>query len=326
MSTFGTAERQKVSVFVAFLWGLAAISLVASPGWLGFLAYLCASYLGSRHADVWAKVAGWAVLLLLPTVIMGRALRDSYIEPAETTPTGSPGSPEESAPADTLEKEARPISWEEVEREKPSPEVMEAWKMAVQVQQHFNQLELQIRNFAITLVAAVIGAAAFAIKESYVLLIGSTAVSAAVPVFLAGVVGLLAFYFMDRFWYHNLLIGSVKHALKIEKRYSTNTPELGLSTVIGKSSPQTFWRFEIHSSQKIDLFYAAGLTLLIVLTGGILLAKHVVSETGNATAGNGRSVEALGSKTQNVSICSPPPHIVGKKKAPEKDTACPTTP
>jgi len=60
------------------------------------------------------------------------------------------------------------------------------WKTAIDVQQHFNQLELQIRNFAVTLLAAVVGAMAFAFKEHYVVSFGAARFSVAVPILCAG--------------------------------------------------------------------------------------------------------------------------------------------
>jgi hypothetical protein len=43
--------------------------------------------------------------------------------------------------------------------------LIEAWKQTIQVQQHFNDLELRIRNYAITLLGALFGVAAYAFKE-----------------------------------------------------------------------------------------------------------------------------------------------------------------
>ena len=45
---------------------------------------------------------------------------------------------------------------------------------------------------------------------------------------LLGLVGTSLFYFMDKHWYHRLLIGAVKHGIAIEKKYATQLPELQL--------------------------------------------------------------------------------------------------
>lgn len=38
--------------------------------------------------------------------------------------------------------------------------VIEAWKKTIDVQQHFNTIEMQIRNIAVTVLTATIGASA----------------------------------------------------------------------------------------------------------------------------------------------------------------------
>lgn len=43
---------------------------------------------------------------------------------------------------------------------------LEIWKKIIDVQMHFNELEMKIRNFAILLLSALIGAAALALKEN----------------------------------------------------------------------------------------------------------------------------------------------------------------
>ena len=320
-----THETDKFD-FGVVLWGFAAVLLITAPIWLGFVAYLIASLFGSPRAEIWGECTGWAALLAVPAVVLGKALNSSYVG-AGNRPVVEDS---QNRPASNEGRENRPTehaNWEDTQKDTLKTEVVEAWKTSVQVQQHFNQLELQIRNFAVSLVAAVMGGAAFVIKERYELLIGHAVVSAAIPILLAGVVGLLAFYFMDRFWYHNLLIGSVKHALKIEKRYNKGTPELELSTSIGRESPQNIWKFEIHSSEKIDLFYAAVLTLLIMLTGGMLFARHVASAGSSDTTAQPAAIPIQHSENQtNVYMCPSSPPTIKKKPVKQNTTACPTNP
>jgi hypothetical protein len=51
-----------------------------------------------------------------------------------------------------------------------------------------------------------------------------------VPLF--GIFGAYLFYFIDRYWYHRLLVGSVKHAIEIEKKYKNEMPELSLMDLL----------------------------------------------------------------------------------------------
>jgi hypothetical protein len=140
-------------------------------------------------------------------------------------------------------------------------DVVEFWKTAVQVQQHFNDLELRIRNFAVTALVGALGATAFALKEEYAIFLHGVRIQIAPGIPLAGMLGLWAFYFMDRHWYHRLLLGAVTHTVALEKAL-TPPPHSGLSINIGDYSPTRWRHFEFHSSEKLDLFYSAGLVLL----------------------------------------------------------------
>jgi hypothetical protein len=146
--------------------------------------------------------------------------------------------------------------------------VVDIWSKTVDVQQHFNDLELRIRNYAVTLLVAIVGASAFAVKENLRLAVAGLDISVAATLLTAGAFAWLAFYLMDRFWYHRLLYGAVKHAVSIEKRWEKELPELRLTGSIGDESPVTVFGKKLRSSRKIDLFYAIvfGLTLIMAST------------------------------------------------------------
>ena len=111
------------------------------------------------------------------------------------------------------------------------------------------------------------------------------------------------FYFMDRQWYHRLLVGSVKKAIYIEEKYADLMPEMGLSAAIGSESPvkmeSKFWiviigwlvrdkRFKetgcLHSDAKIDLFYRSVSSLLwflffcMFLFGGVRVGSSSMAD------------------------------------------------
>lgn len=200
--------------------------------------------------------------------------------------------------------------------------VVRAWEKTVDVQQHFNDLELRVRSLALTTLTAVLAGAAYAFSQGiqvrqqiqipawcvapflaiaalvlgYIvferlpvwsrwagglvivlglggpLAVGWGVIEFELPTTLAGLLLLVAlliwvgFYVMDRFWYHRLLYGSVKHGLAIEKRLAKLLPESALSEAIGRESPVVSSRLnlKIRSSHKIDLFYA--LIALILLS------------------------------------------------------------
>jgi len=226
------------------------------PIWLPTIAYLIARSVGAKSPGLIGVFVGIGLVCILPVWLLGNALYISYRHKKE--PKASSGN-----------DEAGP-------RALPGPEyaqLIDIWKASVEVQQHFNDLELRIRNFAVTLLVGILGATAFALKEHYIVSVLNFKLSLAVAVCIAGIPGWLGFYFMDRHWYHRLLIGSVKQTVHIEDYLRSSVPEVGLSKAIGKESPTAWGPFEIHSSEKIDLFYSVGLAILTVLAGALLLIE-----------------------------------------------------
>jgi FMN phosphatase YigB (HAD superfamily) len=156
----------------------------------------------------------------------------------------------------------------------PSPAVIEVWKKAVDVQQHFNDLELRIRNYALTVLGGLFAVIGFAIKE-HVYRWGL------VGVLVAALVLLYAFYFMDRHWYHRLLLGSVSQGSFIENRYRKSFPEMGLTTAIGISSPADVWWWpgKLRSERRAFLFYLIiASSLLVMLISMVLLIQFAPAQ------------------------------------------------
>lgn len=117
--------------------------------------------------------------------------------------------------------------------------LIDVWKQTIEVQQHFNDIVLRIRNLALTLLLAVFGAAALALREDIHILIRGVQLSLATAVLAVGLVGWLAFYFIDRFWYHKLLVGAVIHGEALEHIWGhqlLGTGFLGLTGTITRES------------------------------------------------------------------------------------------
>jgi hypothetical protein len=150
-----------------------------------------------------------------------------------------------------------------------SPEILalevDIWKKVIDVQLHFNDLELRIRNFAVSLLVGAIGAAGLAMNANTRVTLFGTRYLLAPFVLVAGLVGWLSFYAMDRFWYHNLLQGAVRQARTIEERLKATLPGITLSTEIRKASPSKLGNIEIHSSTKMNIFYLVIAAVLLVL-------------------------------------------------------------
>jgi len=145
---------------------------------------------------------------------------------------------------------------------------IEIWKTIIDVQKHFNELEMRIRNVAVTVLAAFLAAAGFTMKENIHITLWSGRVSLTSLVLLGAALCWLAFYGMDRFWYHRLLIGSVKQGLVAENALAATYPEIRLTKAIGGESPIKIGSWEVHSSRKIDIFY--WLIALLLLAGAAI--------------------------------------------------------
>jgi HAD superfamily hydrolase (TIGR01549 family) len=131
--------------------------------------------------------------------------------------------------------------------------VVEAWKKTIDVQQHFNDLEMRIRNFALTITAAILGAVGLGVSQNGF----SAAFFWYGSLLTGGGLGVwIAFYFMDRHWYHRLLYGAVRHGEYIEERCRIMLPELLLTNRISQYSPSQRLGRVFHSGDKLDFFYS----------------------------------------------------------------------
>jgi phosphoglycolate phosphatase-like HAD superfamily hydrolase len=159
-----------------------------------------------------------------------------------------------------------------------SESVIEIWKKIIDVQQHFNDLALRIRNIAITMFTFIIGGIGYAEKEKLALKFECFDIPYSTFLSAMGLLIMFAFFYMDRAWYHKLLVGSVKQGLDLEKKWGTLIPEIRLTKAIGDESPHRwFFNKRIHSKEKFYIFY--GLLSVPLLLIGII--TFIVRNLGN---------------------------------------------
>lgn len=150
-----------------------------------------------------------------------------------------------------MDKERPPLE------SKIDPVDLEIWKKVVDVQMHFNDLELRVRNYAIISLGAIMTVAGYALKEGNNVYLGGIQVPAAsIFLYLATIVW-LCFWFMDRHWYHRLLLGAVKQGMNIEEKYRDVSTALALSAAIKEESPNSFLGYKVRSQHRLNLFYWA---------------------------------------------------------------------
>jgi FMN phosphatase YigB (HAD superfamily) len=187
----------------------------------------------------------------------------------------------------------------EVGLEQEHKNVIEVWKTCVTVQQHFNDLEMRIRNFAISIVGALIASVSFTYQQGLETVLFGWKLPTGIGLVVAAVFAWSGFFLMDRYWYHILLKGSVQHAGKIEERYKDEIPEIGLGKTISSASGNVkiFW-IKMNSDRRLTAFYSAGFFILGLLFLALLYAepnrKFVDSQRpASAPANASLSVEAL---------------------------------
>jgi hypothetical protein len=181
--------------------------------------------------------------------------------------------------------------------------IIEIWRTVVEVQQHFNDIEMKIRGLFITIMVAIAAAQGFLLEKRLSFPLGSVTILYATVLPLVGVVAAYLFYFMDRYWYHRLLMGAVLQGGMIEEKYASELPELGLGARISEQSPvelkNRFGRMianlvvsddrykknkKLHSDAKIELFYKSIVLLFFlwfiftVLFVGVFVDKSSLFE------------------------------------------------
>jgi len=140
--------------------------------------------------------------------------------------------------------------------------ILEAWKQTIETQMRFNEISMKVRAFSLTLLAAMLTAETLYGQHSNTLLLSILIVWA-------------AFYLVDRWWYHYLLLGAVLHGSDIEKKaadlgltFTINGETksiLGLTQRISKLNQEGVpWK----AKYKLDLYYAlVAIALLILFLG-----------------------------------------------------------
>jgi len=156
---------------------------------------------------------------------------------------------------------------------------IDLWKKSVEVQQHFNDIGWRIRGLALTVATFALGAGAVAARDAS--FIGNVSLGAVIV--LLGLLLWVAFYFVDRYWYHSLLKGAVKGGTEIEKEIQRHLPKAGVTAAISQASFQPIPRLlglfsggkPQHSDEKLARFYWIGGLVFALAIAGFQVAAFV---------------------------------------------------
>lgn len=156
---------------------------------------------------------------------------------------------------------------------------IEIWKKSVDVQQHFNDLEMRTRNYGLTVLGVLIAAVGFSYQNKLETTVIGYTFPAGLGFIVAAIIAWGMFFIMDRYWYHVLLKGAVAHGSKIEADLKNEVPDISLGQTISEVSGKVrIFRVTMNSSQRLMAFYVLGFFMLCTLFGTLLFSKPAFSD------------------------------------------------
>ena len=148
------------------------------------------------------------------------------------------------------------------------------WEKVVDVQMHFNDLCLKVRNYAVSILGVLLGAAAVAYRFAGYVEMLSLKIPTATIFIAISIAVWLVFFLMDRYWYHELLKGAVHHGLRIEKHLRGRVPEIDLAHSIKEQSHESL---NMNAAKKLNIFYLGILLVQILALVALLFGAVQVS-------------------------------------------------
>ena len=141
--------------------------------------------------------------------------------------------------------------------------LLTVWSKVIDLQMHFNELCMNLRKTAIGTLGALLAAGALAFRFGGLVHLHDRNVSVALVFLVVALVVWMAFYIMDRFWYHELLRATVKYAEDLrEPAIALDLGfELNMTARIREASHNTL---RMTGKAKISLFYG-GVAIALVL-------------------------------------------------------------
>ncbi|EKO3500162.1 hypothetical protein K6U20_17565 [Vibrio fluvialis] len=164
---------------------------------------------------------------------------------------------------------------------------VEVWKKIVDVQQHFNDLEMKVRNFGLLIVSAFISAIGVSLKSQYEAEVVGYNIPVATFLALGSFIVWMLVFLVDVYWYHPLLKGAVLKGIEMEKQIKTQLPNINLTGKIGEESAVSILGFKnVRSTTKAKIFYLGIGGVLLILTVLIFCMGEKVPDIGNTSSQN----------------------------------------
>ena len=135
---------------------------------------------------------------------------------------------------------------------------LKVWEKTVDVQMHFNDLCLKVRSLAVSILGVLLGASAISYRFGGIVTLYDLEFHIAAVFIALSMMIWAAFYSMDRYWYHELLKGAVRHGREVEEALSKSSLIISLSESIRDASHNSLNK---NAASKLNWFY---MTVLLV--------------------------------------------------------------
>lgn len=152
--------------------------------------------------------------------------------------------------------------------------LIKVWEKVVDLQMHFNEMCMNLRRTAISVLGVLLAAGALSFRFGGEIEIGSNQISVAIIFVTIALLVWISFYLMDRFWYHQLLRSTVSYAesLQSEAQKAGLTFDLNLSEKIRQENHKSL---NLSGGAKINWFY--GVIVIALIIAEIFLYSGAVS-------------------------------------------------
>lgn len=152
--------------------------------------------------------------------------------------------------------------------------LLECWKFSQEIMKHFNELQLKVKAILFPLLGAIYGAAVYAYSQGYGITVGNVEISAALPVFFAGMIIVFGFYFTD--WgYFTLLKGAGDYCRFIEGKDMSDSLKIGDYISRSSHDSKLLGIFKWNSTIRFHRFYWINLLIILVAAIAVTLIPNL---------------------------------------------------
>ncbi|MFT6555045.1 MAG: hypothetical protein ACJAZ5_002224 [Alloalcanivorax venustensis] len=140
--------------------------------------------------------------------------------------------------------------------------LIKVWEKVVDLQMHFNEMCMNLRRTAISVLGVMLAAGALSFRFGGVIEIRSNQISVAFVFVAVSLLVWFSFYLMDRYWYHQLLRSTVAYAesLQLSAKAAGLSFELDVSKRIREENHKSL---NLSGGAKISWFYGIIATALL---------------------------------------------------------------